>query len=85
MGGVFGERNHLFILTACSRGAIKNLKNKIMAERTMVEMTPEEKAQFEAFQRQQERKAQMESKREQRKQLQAMTDEEVQKHGKSKK
>lgn len=41
----------------------------------MVEMTPEEKAQFEAFQRQQERKAQMESKREQRKQLQAMTDE----------
>lgn len=44
-------------------------------ERTMVEMTPEEKAQFEAFQRQQERKAQMESKREQRKQLQAMTDE----------
>ena len=46
-----------------------------MAEKTMVEMTPEEKAQFEAFQKGQERKAQLEAKREQRKQLQAMTDE----------
>lgn len=40
----------------------------------MVEMTPEEKAQFEAFQKEQARKAQQEAKREQRKQLQEMTD-----------
>lgn len=44
-------------------------------ERTMVEMTPEEKAQFEAFQKEKARKALLESKREQRKQLQEMTDE----------
>ena len=43
-------------------------------ERTMVEMTPEEKAQFEAFQKEQARKAKIEAKREQRKQLQEMTD-----------
>lgn len=43
-------------------------------ERTMVEMTPEEKSQFEAFQREQARKAQMEARREQRRQLQEMTD-----------
>ena len=40
----------------------------------MVEMTPEEKAQFEAFQKEQARKAKIEAKREQRKQLQEMTD-----------
>ncbi len=45
-----------------------------MAERTMVEMTPEEKAQFEAFQKEQARRAMVEAKREQRKQLQEMTD-----------
>ncbi len=44
-------------------------------ERTMVEMTPEEKAQFEAFQKEQARKAQAEAKRNQRNQLQEMTDE----------
>ena len=44
-------------------------------ERTMVEMTPDEKAQFEAFQKEQARKAQAEAKRNQRKQLQEMTDE----------
>lgn len=43
-------------------------------ERTLVEMTPEEKAQFEAFQKEQARKAKIEAKREQRKQLQEMTD-----------
>ena len=43
-------------------------------ERTMVEMTPEEKAQFEAFQKEQAKKAQQEAKREMRKQLQEMTD-----------
>ena len=41
----------------------------------MVEMTPEEKAQFEAFQKEQAKKAHQEAKREQRKQLQEMTDE----------
>lgn len=46
-----------------------------MAEKTLVEMTPEQKAQFEAFQKEQERKALLEAKREQRKQLQEMTDE----------
>ncbi|MBR4787873.1 MAG: DUF3164 family protein [Bacteroidales bacterium] len=46
-----------------------------MAERTMVEMTPEEKKQFELFQKEQAKKAEQEAKREQRKQLQAMTDE----------
>lgn len=40
----------------------------------MVEMTPEEKAQFEAFQKEQARRAMVEAKREQRKQLQEMTD-----------
>lgn len=46
-------------------------------ERTMVEMTPEEKAQFEAFQKEQAKKARIEAKRELRKQLQEMTDEVV--------
>lgn len=41
----------------------------------MVEMTPEEKKQFELFQKEQAKKAEQEAKREQRKQLQAMTDE----------
>ena len=40
----------------------------------MVEMTPEEKAQFEAFQKEQAKKAKQEAKREMRKQLQEMTD-----------
>ena len=40
----------------------------------MVEMTPEEKAQFEAFQQEQAKKAKQEAKREMRKQLQVMTD-----------
>lgn len=44
-------------------------------ERTLVEMTPEEKAQFEAFQKEQAKKAQQEAKRELRKQLQDLTDE----------
>lgn len=48
-----------------------------MTEKTMVEMTPEEKAQFEAFQREKRRKAEIEAKREQRKQLQEMVDEEM--------
>ena len=43
----------------------------------MVEMTPEEKAQFEAFQKEKRRKAEQEAKREQRKQLQEMVDEEM--------
>lgn len=43
----------------------------------MVEMTPEEKAQFEAFQKEQAKKAHQEAKREQRKQLQEMVDEEM--------
>lgn len=48
-----------------------------MAEKTLVEMTPEQKAQFEAFQKEQEKKARIEAKRELRKQLQEMTDEVV--------
>ncbi len=43
-------------------------------ERTMVEMTPERKAAFEAFEKAEARKAMLEAKREQRKQLQEMTD-----------
>ena len=43
-------------------------------ERTMVEMTPEEKARFEAFKEEEARKAEREAKRELRKQLQEMTD-----------
>ncbi len=43
-------------------------------EKTMVAMTEEEKAKFEAFKAEQERQARMLSRREQRKQLQAMTD-----------
>lgn len=48
-----------------------------MAEKTLVEMTPEQKTQFEAFQKEQEKKARIEAKRELRKQLQEMTDEVV--------
>ena len=44
-------------------------------EKTLVEMTPEEKAQFEAFQQEQERKRREEERRDLRKQLQQMTDE----------
>ena len=44
-------------------------------ERTLVEMTPEQKAQYEAFLKEQERKAIADAKRVQRKQLQEMTDE----------
>lgn len=40
----------------------------------MVEMTPEEKARFEAFKEAEAKKAQQEAKREMRKQLQEMTD-----------
>ena len=43
-------------------------------ERTMVEMTPEEKARFEAFKESEAKRARQEAKREQRKQLQEMTD-----------
>lgn len=43
-------------------------------ERTMVEMTPEEKARFEAFKEEEARRAEREAKRELRKQLQEMTD-----------
>lgn len=44
-------------------------------ERTMVEMTPEQKAEFEAYKEEKARKERLEAKREQRKQLQEMTDE----------
>ena len=40
----------------------------------MVEMTPEEKAEFEAFKEEKARKERLEAKREQRRQLQEMTD-----------
>lgn len=43
--------------------------------KTMVEMTEDQKAQFEAFKKEQERKARMESKRELRGELQKLTDE----------
>ena len=43
-------------------------------ERTMVEMTPEQKAEFEAYKEEKARKERLEAKREQRKQLQEMTD-----------
>ncbi len=43
-------------------------------EKTMVAMTEEEKARFEAFKAEEEKKARIESRREQRKQLQQMTD-----------
>ena len=43
-------------------------------ERTMVEMTVEEKARYEAFKQEQDRRAQMEARREQRRMLQEMTD-----------
>lgn len=43
-------------------------------ERTMVEMTPEQKAEFEAFKEEKARKERLEAKREQRRQLQEMTD-----------
>lgn len=46
-----------------------------MAEKTMVEMTPEQKAAFEAFKEMQARKERAEVRKEQRKQLQEMTDE----------
>ena len=66
-------------VTASGEDKSKNTKNSITMdnneEKTMVEMTPEEKAQFDAFQQEQARKAQAEAKREQRKQLQEMTDE----------
>lgn len=45
-----------------------------MAEKTLVEMTPEQKAQFEAFQKEQEKKERIEAKRKQRDMLQEMTD-----------
>ncbi len=48
-----------------------------MANKEMVAMTAEEKAQFEAFQKEQARKAKIESKRDMRKQLQQMVDEEM--------
>lgn len=41
----------------------------------MVEMTPEQKAEFEAYKEEKARKERLEAKREQRKQLQEMTDE----------
>lgn len=44
-------------------------------EKTLVEMTPEQKAQFEAFQKEQAKKERIEAKRQQRKELQEMTDE----------
>lgn len=43
--------------------------------KTMVEMTEAEKAQYEAYKKDQERKARLESKREQRAELQKLTDE----------
>ena len=43
-------------------------------ESTMVEMTVEEKARYEAFKQEQDRRAQMEARREQRRMLQEMTD-----------
>lgn len=46
-----------------------------MAERTLVEMTPEEKMLYEAFKQEEQRRQQAEAKRKQREQLQAMTDE----------
>lgn len=46
-----------------------------MAERTLVEMTPEEKMRYEAFKQEEQRRQQAEAKRKQREQLQAMTDE----------
>ena len=48
-----------------------------MANKEMVAMTAEEKAQFEAFQKEQARKTKIESKRDMRKQLQQMVDEEM--------
>lgn len=48
--------------------------NNNMEKMTTVEMTTEEKAQFEAFQEEQARKARLEKKKEQRRQLQEMTD-----------
>lgn len=45
-----------------------------MAEKTLVEMTPEQKAEFEAFKEMQARKERAEAKKEQRRQLQEMTD-----------
>ena len=48
-----------------------------MAERTMVEMTPEEKARFEAFKQEEVRKAKLEAKKIARKQLQEMVDSEM--------
>ena len=46
-------------------------------ERTMVEMTPEEKARFEAFKAEQVRKAKLDAKRIARMQLQQLVDEEM--------
>lgn len=46
-----------------------------MAERTLVEMTPEEKMRYEAFKQAEARREQAEAKRKQRTELQAMTDE----------
>lgn len=43
--------------------------------KTMVEMTEAERAQFEAFQKEQERKAALEAKKQQREDLQKLTDE----------
>lgn len=45
-----------------------------MVEKTLVEMTQEQKAEFEAFKEMQARKERAEAKKEQRKQLQEMTD-----------
>lgn len=45
-----------------------------MSEKTTVEMTPEEKARYEAFKEAEERKARAEAKKEQRQKLQEMTD-----------
>ena len=47
----------------------------------MVEMTPEEKAQFEAFRKEQAQKREAESRAEQRKELQAMANEAVEEMG----
>lgn len=43
-------------------------------EKTLVEMTPEEKARYEAFRKEEERRERAEAKKEQRRQLQEMTD-----------
>lgn len=50
-------------------------------ERTMVEMTPEEKAQFEAFQKEQAKRREAEARAEQRKELQTMANEAVEEMG----